>query len=160
MTKSNFLCGIDNVSRRVTKTKPQTSACELKHVTQFLFFNEKVGTYSRFAVKVVRITKNKEQKAKGLVKNFCGFPGPRGERSGNTNGRNHWKHQETVRFPHARSTDVIGEHFLLPWLQEAGQGCPFFNSLKAWGQTKHLRWHSVRLVKVWYEHKMYLKIPL
>lgn len=49
-------------------------------------------------------------------------------------GGSQWKHQETVCFPPASSTDVIGEHFQSPWLQETGQGCLFFFwGFKAWG---------------------------
>lgn len=51
-------------------------------------------------------------------------------------GGSHWKHQETVRFPHARSTHVTGEHFLSPWLQETGQGCASFRS---WGAGRRAR---------------------
>lgn len=41
-------------------------------------------------------------------------------------GGSQWKQQETEHFPDTQYTDMIGEHFLSPWLQETGQGCLFF----------------------------------
>lgn len=100
-----------------------------------------MNTYSELAGIMAQIkTQKRERGTDGSSaggKDLSGFQGAREEEVTTAMGGSHWKHPETVGFPSAPSTHVIGEHFLSPWLQETGQGCLFFfffPGLKAWGR--------------------------
>lgn len=110
------------------------SVCEIASVLYFT--TKKVNTYSEVAGILVQ-TNNRERKRKREALNATRFvektwvvsqdqEGKEVQQCAAAMGGSQWKHQETVRFPPASSTAVIGEHFLSPWLQETGQGCHSF----------------------------------
>lgn len=132
-----------------TKTNKLQSAnpsvsCIVQHKKSTLTLNL-LELWCKLKTKRESAAQTEGSKAGG--KDSSGFPGARGEEVTTPTGGSHWKHQETVGFPRARATGVIGEHFLSPWLQETGQGCLFF--FRASRRRARVQAERVRQRGVW-----------